>query len=101
MDFNEAVKLSAEVAKGLADLRSKIEKRIDKPAENKVEIEHNGDFNWEAFIQHVQETGAIGHSFSVVVDPGDSEHEKSFGFDGDGADRILSAKVNGKNILKG
>ena len=94
-------KAAEEVAKGLADLRAEIEKRTNKPAENNIEIECNGDFNWEAFLQHVQKTGAVGHSFSIVVDPGDSDHEKSFGFDGDGADRILSAKINGKNILKG
>lgn len=43
-------------------------------------------------IEHIGKTASVGHSFSVVVDPGDSEHEKSFSFDGDGAFRLLSLK---------
>lgn len=39
-------------------------------------------------LDYIRRTAAIGHTFNVVVDPGDSEHEKSFGFDGDGAFRI-------------
>jgi hypothetical protein len=46
----------------------------------------------EKLLAHIGETAAIGHSFSVVVDPGDADHEKSFGFDGDGAFRIESIK---------
>jgi len=95
MDFNAALKLQTEVLKGLDDLR----KRIAGQFEHKLELEVNGDFNWSAFLQHVKETSETGHSFSIVVDPGDSEYEKSFGFDGDGADRIVSAKIDGKNIL--
>ncbi len=48
-------------------------------------------------LDHIGKTAAVGHSFNVVVDPGDSEHERSFGIDGDGAFRITSVKeVKGK-----
>lgn len=46
----------------------------------------------EKLLAYIGKTAAIGHSFSVVVDPGDSEYEKKFGFDGDGAFRIESIK---------
>lgn len=43
-------------------------------------------------LKYIGDTAAIGHSFSVVVDPGDSEYEKKFSFDGDGAFRIEEIK---------
>lgn len=43
-------------------------------------------------LDYIGRTAAIGHSFSVVVDPGDSEYEKKFSFDGDGAFRIEDIK---------
>jgi len=47
-------------------------------------------------LAHLQETSSIGHSFDVVVDPGDSDHEKKFFIDGDGAFRIRGIKSTGK-----
>lgn len=49
-----------------------------------LEVNVEGEGDLEGLIQHIGETAAIGHSFSVVVDPGDPDHERSFGFDGDG-----------------
>jgi hypothetical protein len=43
----------------------------------------------KALIEYIKENGNTGHSFSIVVDPGD-EREKSFGWDGDGSDSIES-----------
>lgn len=45
------------------------------------------------FLEYIQKIGGSGHSFSIVVDPDDSENRKVFGFDGDGADRIDTIKV--------
>lgn len=44
-------------------------------------------------LRAIKEASDPGHSFSIVVDPGDSEFEKRFSFDGDGADRIISIDV--------
>jgi len=43
-------------------------------------------------LEYLKITAAVGHSFSIVVDPDDSEHRKEFGMDGDGAAHIISIK---------
>ena len=40
-------------------------------------------------IEYIGENGNGGHSFSIVVDPGD-ENEKKFFWDGDGGDFLKS-----------
>ena len=50
----------------------------------------DGDRNLRKLINYIAENGNGGHSFSIVVDPGDKERERHFGWDGDGADRINS-----------
>ncbi len=59
------------------------------PAEDRVLLEVQGDEagHMRAMLEHIGKTAAIGHSFNVVVDPGDAEHERTFSFDGDGAFR--------------
>ena len=47
-------------------------------------------------LEHIKSTAAVGHSFNVVVDPGNKDYEKKFGIDGDGAFRIVDVKVGGK-----
>jgi len=42
-------------------------------------------------IQYCGDIGNVGHSFSIVVDPG-SDTEKSFGWDGDGSTYLKSVK---------
>mgnify|MGYP001428853326 CR=1 FL=1 len=44
-------------------------------------------------IEYIAQIGNIGHSFSIVVDPNDSDYEKTFGWDGDGSDYIKELKV--------
>ena len=39
-------------------------------------------------IETIQDYTQMGHSFEVVIDPGDSDYEKSFYIDGDGSDKI-------------
>lgn len=42
-------------------------------------------------IEYIKETGNTGHSFEIIVDP-ESEGEKKFFWDGDGADMISEIK---------
>jgi hypothetical protein len=49
-------------------------------------------------LDSIKRTAEIGHSFPVVVDPGDPDHEAKFGFDGDGAFRIFEIKIAGKPL---
>ena len=49
------------------------------------------DGNLKRLIDYIGENGNTGHSFSIVVDPGD-EREKTFGWDGDGTDTIISVE---------
>lgn len=47
-------------------------------------------------IEYIAENGNGGHSFSIVVDPGDSENERKFFWDGDGGDYIEGVKQTQK-----
>ncbi len=42
-------------------------------------------------IEYIGKNGNGGHSFTIVVDP-DGDDTKSFGWDGDGSDRIISVE---------
>lgn len=39
-------------------------------------------------FETIKDYTQMGHSFTVVVDPGDEDYEKSFYIDGDGSDKI-------------
>jgi hypothetical protein len=47
----------------------------------------------EPLLNHIRKTGGVGHTFSIVVDPDSSDYRKTFGFDGDGPDRIGSVEI--------
>jgi len=66
---------------------------------NIIEVECN-DTEGELvrLLSYVQRTGNIGHSFDIVVDPDNKEFKMSFGWDGDGADRIRNIKLDGKKV---
>jgi hypothetical protein len=51
-------------------------------------------------LRHCERGGNIGHSFSIVIDPDNSEYRKTVGFDGDGSDRIQNIKVGEKLLPK-
>ena len=62
----------------------------------KIQIEANDeDGKLSDLLNYIKHVGNIGHSFSIVVDPGDREHEKRFSWDGDGSDRINEIQVDG------
>ena len=53
----------------------------------------DGEGALKRLIEYIGENGNGGHSFSIVVDPdGDTDQMKNFGWDGDGADRIISVE---------
>jgi hypothetical protein len=49
-------------------------------------------------LNHCRAVGAMGHSFSVVADPDNSEYRAEFGFDGDGADRVEGIEAGGEPL---
>ena len=49
----------------------------------------DGDGKLKALIEYIGKIGNVGHSFSIIVDPGSSD-EMRFDWDGDGADYIRS-----------
>ena len=66
--------------------------------EHKVEIEYDGDFNMAGFLRSIWRLGAQGSSRNVVVE--EDENPFKSNFDGDGADKIWSAKIDGVDVLK-
>lgn len=69
---------------------------LQKSAPVKIEIEANDhEGKLLELLQYIKHIGNIGHSFSIVVDPGDSQYEKKFSWDGDRWDRIQELTVNG------
>ena len=59
----------------------------------------DGDKNLARLVRYIGDIGNTGHSFSIIVDPeGKGETYKSFGWDGDGSDRVNEVKLNGEKI---
>lgn len=50
-------------------------------------------------IEYIAENGNGGHSFSIVVDPGD-ENERKFYWDGDGGDYLKSVVQTQKRKVR-
>lgn len=80
-------------------LRELVKKAYVGPPDNIIEIEcRDTEGELARLLTYIMRTGNIGHSFDIVVDPDMSDYKMSFGWDGDGADRIRSIKVDGKKI---
>lgn len=47
----------------------------------------------ESLLNHIKNTGNVGHSFSIIVDP-EGDDTQRFGWDGDGSDYIKEIKVS-------
>ena len=54
----------------------------------------------EDLIEYIKKISEYGHTFDVVVDPGNKEFEQAFEIDGDGAFRINTIKSNIVNTNK-
>jgi len=68
-----------------------------KTAEHTAVIKYNGDFNMRGFLQTLDML-AVGASRSVTIDYEDAPFKSTW--DGDGADRIVSAEIDGEDVLK-
>jgi len=89
------------------DLPEKVEETItkfrdwDKVNEGKmatdkitIEVRQGTGKHLAEILEYIKSNGNKGHSFSIVVDPDDSEYKKIFGRDGDGQDYIDSIKLD-------
>jgi len=69
-----------------------------KEAEHTATIKFNGDFDMAGLLKHLHHLGAIGASRGVdAIDADDKPVH--FGWDGDGADKIVEAEIDGKDVL--
>jgi len=50
------------------------------------------DKNLIELLEYIKGIGNAGHSFEILVDPDDKDYTKSFGWDGDGSDKIFDIK---------
>jgi len=55
----------------------------------------------QELLEHLKSIGNMGHSFKVVVDPGDPGHMKEFYVDGDGPDYFYSIKSDPQSKNRG
>lgn len=85
--------------RGLRTENARLETASTGEFERTIEIKHNGDFNWKALLQHLHKLGGWGCSRSVICEGSEPKDDLKIGWDGDGADKIISATVNGQNIL--
>ena len=47
----------------------------------------------QGLLEVIESYTQMGHSFSVVVDPDNSDYEKKFYIDGDGSDRLDDLQI--------
>lgn len=56
------------------------------------------DNNLENLLNCIKDLSTAGHSFTVVVDPGEEgEKDRTFGIDGDGCDQLMDIEVSTSN----
>jgi len=60
----------------------------------------DGEDSLEHLLRYLKQVGNMGHSFSIVVDPDNSDYKKIFGWDGDGADHIGRISVKRTDSLQ-
>lgn len=76
------------IDQGLAMTDGKLEKGDKKTDTQKIElIVGDPENNILDLLKYIQSLAGIGHTFDVLIDPGD-EYEKKFEIDGDGSDHI-------------
>ena len=70
----------------------------DGKAEHEVFIRYNGDFPFDKFLKNLHRLGAVGASRTITMQD-ENDEEIPVGWDGDGADRIIEATVDGRNVI--
>ena len=80
-----------------------------KPAEHELIIQYNGDFNFKALIQALWWLGQAGASREIEIASDDKDIQKQlkekgygprFGWEGDGADKIINATIDGEKFIE-
>ncbi len=64
-----------------------------------LRLEYRGDFAMAELIRHLHRLGQIGASRTVTA-ADENDKEVPFGWDGDGADKVLVAEIDGVDVLK-
>lgn len=60
-----------------------------------ITVETSNPEKLTKILDMIKTTGNVGHSFSIVIDPDDQNSDKrTFGWDGDGSDRIGNIEIN-------
>lgn len=86
--------------KFLAEEAQEPEHAEDKTGEfeHEIALQTRGDFNWKGLIHHMHSLGSMGASRDIVAIDSDDKPVR-FNWDGDGADKIINATVDGENIF--
>jgi hypothetical protein len=88
-----------DMDQGFDEVR-RVKQADDESATLTVKFSRRGDGSQSMsdMLAYIGKIGGHGHSFGITVDPGDSEYERKFGFDGDGADHITSVELDGQKV---
>jgi ADP-ribose pyrophosphatase YjhB (NUDIX family) len=86
--------------KFLAEEAQESEHAEDKSGEleHEIALQTRGDFDWKGLLHHMHSLGSIGASRDIIAMDSDDKPVR-FNWDGDGADKIVNATVDGENIL--
>lgn len=75
------------------------DRHVNESTKYRIEM-NDSEGQISGLINYVKDTAALGHSFNVVVDPGDSEYERKFYIDGDGSDHIIDFKELNESVIQ-
>ena len=73
-----------------------VESLSDKEGKLVIDVK-DSEGQLKELIDYIKEVANAGHTFDVVVDPGNNDWEKSFEIDGDGAFSIKEVKFEKDN----
>ena len=99
MRSNQSARDLLEMAKGILGAKDEPFER-DDDGYAKVSFRIRGDalHSLLRLLKQCDHMGSIGHSFTIVLDPDNSEYRRKVGFDGDGSDDVKDICVNGEPI---
>ena len=72
----------------------------DDEIEVSFKVKGDGKHSILSILAMLRYHGQTGHSFSIELDPDNSDYKMTTGWDGDGSDSIDDIKVNGKKISR-
>jgi hypothetical protein len=103
MTPKRAVLELTQLAKEILSAKPKNEGIVFKRDEKgyaKVSFRIRGDalYSLLRLLRQCSFMGSVGHSFTIVLDPNNSEYKREVGFDGDGSDDLKDIEVNGEPL---